>query len=66
MQAPFGALLHAALAGSPAGSSLVMAMAFPHHALQENTAPEARAFSSEVDTGSREENASKQKIRARF
>jgi hypothetical protein len=25
-----------------------------------------RAFSSEVDTGSREENASKQKIRARF
>jgi hypothetical protein len=26
----------------------------------------ARAFSSEVDTGSREENASKQKIRARF
>jgi hypothetical protein len=27
---------------------------------------EARAFSSEVDTGSREENASKQKIRARF
>jgi len=26
----------------------------------------ARAFSSEVDTGSREENASNQKIRARF
>jgi hypothetical protein len=26
----------------------------------------AGAFSSEVDTGSREENASKQKIRARF
>jgi hypothetical protein len=26
----------------------------------------ARAFSSEVDTGSRQENASKQKIRARF
>jgi hypothetical protein len=25
-----------------------------------------RAFSSEVDTGSREENASKQKIRAQF
>jgi hypothetical protein len=25
-----------------------------------------RAFSSEVDSGSREENASKQKIRARF
>jgi hypothetical protein len=25
-----------------------------------------RAFSSEVETGSREENASKQKIRARF
>jgi len=26
----------------------------------------SRAFSSEVDAGSREENASKQKIRARF
>jgi hypothetical protein len=28
--------------------------------------PAVRAFSSEVDAGSREENASKQKIRARF
>jgi hypothetical protein len=29
-------------------------------------AGDIRAFSSEVETGSREENASKQKIRARF
>ncbi|MVT68402.1 hypothetical protein GPL21_25220 [Bradyrhizobium pachyrhizi] len=30
------------------------------------SAPTARAFSSEVDTGSREENASKQESRAPF
>jgi hypothetical protein len=36
----------------------------PGHDEKENRVQVVRAFSSEVDTGSREENASKQEIRA--
>jgi hypothetical protein len=52
--------------------SLALSPLHPEIALLAETAasyprnPVPRAFSSEVETGSREENASKQKSRARF
>jgi len=49
----------------PAGSrplTTISTLIFRAHVRSVHT----KAFSSEVDTGSREENASKQKIRARF
>ncbi len=48
--------------GPPQGRQLRITAA--RHSLCEAVAPPARAFSSEVDTGSREENASKQQPRA--